>query len=76
MNLERVGYGLDLYALQLTQFHSLEFELQAVPTDFHWTHATRHGHLPALGGSVYFIEGRSAVGSSALLGRMPMLFHR
>src|SRR5438132_1022830 len=59
MNLQGVSHGLDLHALQLAQFHRLELEFQTVLTDFHWTDATGHGHLLALGGSVYFIEGRS-----------------
>ena len=41
------------------------------PADFHRTHTTRHGHLLALGGSVYFIEGRSAVGSKPMLPILP-----
>jgi hypothetical protein len=41
--------------------------LEAVLADVHRTDATCHRHLPALGGSVYFIEGRSTVGCKRLL---------
>ena len=37
VNLQRVGHRLHLDARQLTELHSLEFELQAVLTDFHRT---------------------------------------
>jgi hypothetical protein len=66
MNLQSIGDRLHFDALQLTELHRLELELQAVPLNFP---RARSGHLtpPALGGSVYFIEGRSAVRCSGLL---------
>ncbi len=36
MNLKGVGHSLNLDALQLTEFHRLELELQAIPLDFPW----------------------------------------
>jgi len=60
VDLQGVGHGLHFDAWQLTELHRLELELQTVPPDFRST-GSRHGHLP-LGGSVYFIEARSAVG--------------
>ena len=36
MNIQGVGHRLDLDALQLTQFHRLALELQAVTMHFPW----------------------------------------
>src|SRR6187455_3235190 len=43
MNLEGVCDRLDLHALQLTEFHCLELELQAVPMNLLWS-GTGHGN--------------------------------
>ena len=42
MNLEGVRHGLHLDALQLTQFHGLALELQAVLSNLHGTDTTWH----------------------------------
>ena len=56
-----VGRGLLLDALQLTQYHRLALELQAVTMNFPGT-GSSHRHRLWLGESVYFFEGGSRVG--------------
>src|SRR4030095_17169980 len=58
MDIQRVGHGLYLDALQMTPFHRLALELQAVTMHFPWT-GSSHRHLLLLGESVYFLEGGS-----------------
>src|SRR5688572_366699 len=66
MNIQGVGHRLDLDALQLTQFHRLALELQAVTMHFPWT-GSSHRHLLLLGESVYFFEGGSQSSEPRLL---------
>src|SRR4029434_860985 len=66
VNLKRLGHGPHLDAFQLAESYRLELELQTVSPDFR---GASSGHrTPPLGGSVYFIEGGSAVGSQARVG--------
>src|SRR5438093_11937229 len=67
VNIERFRDGLDGDPWPPTQLDRGAFELLAVLTDFYRTDATGHRHLLALGGSVYFIEGGSAVSFIGLL---------
>jgi len=67
MDLEHLGNGLHLDAFQLAESHRLELELQTVSTDFRGTSSGRR--TPPLGGSIYFIEGRSTVRLNEVLGR-------
>jgi hypothetical protein len=69
MDMQGVGHGLDLDALQLTQFHRLALELQAVTMHFPWTDSS-HRYLLLLGESVYFFEGASRVSFSRLVRRL------
>jgi hypothetical protein len=75
VNFQRVGHGLHFDALQLTELDRLKFELETVSLDFLRTHTTGHGHLLVLGGSVYFIEGRSSIRRWTMLGaRLAAMF--
>ena len=67
MNVEGSSHGLNFNALQLAQSHSGTFEFQAIALDS-FGPGSRHRHLLSLVGSVYFIEGGSAVSSIRLFG--------
>src|SRR5580765_1589643 len=53
MNIQGVGHGLHFDALELTQFHRLALEFQAVTMNSPGT-GSSHRHLLWLGESVYF----------------------
>src|SRR5262245_40652000 len=67
VDVERLGHRLDLNPRSMTQLHRRSLELHSVPRRL-LRSCSRHPTPPWLGGSVYFIEGRSAVGCTPWLG--------